>query len=301
MGWTGPRPISGPDRERYCEGRAQGSPADCNTGTVDGNWNAASQKALDLFNRHAGMKLDVKTALTRSMPSRVRPAASVLWFANTVLRPTVAGAQRSPVVQATKLAMTTPARKSRWRGRQRNAKSQTRNANHRTVRSWMQPPQNHKHRDRSLVVRGVPSRSEGVGWKYGPHGCVGRVGVKSATNAATDFARSRWHLSAWRSLSHSTAHHTASNVPQIGPTGSTPVPVQFPAYKKGLRATERALWGFGRKTDANCFPEAIGCRGHWGRLQSLSGKSPPCCGSPGLRAQGLRRIIRCFRLGSTAK
>jgi uncharacterized caspase-like protein len=34
----------------------------CNTGTVDGNWNAASQKALDLFNKHAGMKLDVKAA-----------------------------------------------------------------------------------------------------------------------------------------------------------------------------------------------------------------------------------------------
>jgi uncharacterized caspase-like protein len=34
----------------------------CNTGAVDGNWNAASQKALDLFNKHAGMKLEVKTA-----------------------------------------------------------------------------------------------------------------------------------------------------------------------------------------------------------------------------------------------
>jgi uncharacterized caspase-like protein len=34
----------------------------CNSGAVDGNWNAASQKALDLFNKHAGMKLDVKTA-----------------------------------------------------------------------------------------------------------------------------------------------------------------------------------------------------------------------------------------------
>jgi uncharacterized caspase-like protein len=34
----------------------------CITATVDGNWNAASQKALDLFNKHAGLKLDVKTA-----------------------------------------------------------------------------------------------------------------------------------------------------------------------------------------------------------------------------------------------
>ncbi len=34
----------------------------CNTGAVDGNWNAASQKALDLFNKHAGMKLEVKAA-----------------------------------------------------------------------------------------------------------------------------------------------------------------------------------------------------------------------------------------------
>jgi hypothetical protein len=34
----------------------------CNTGAVDGNWNAASQRALDLFNKHAGLKLDVKAA-----------------------------------------------------------------------------------------------------------------------------------------------------------------------------------------------------------------------------------------------
>ncbi len=34
----------------------------CNTGAVDGSWSAASQKALDLFNKHSGMKLDVKTA-----------------------------------------------------------------------------------------------------------------------------------------------------------------------------------------------------------------------------------------------
>ena len=34
----------------------------CNTGAVDGNWNAASQRALDLFNKHAGMKLEVKAA-----------------------------------------------------------------------------------------------------------------------------------------------------------------------------------------------------------------------------------------------
>jgi uncharacterized caspase-like protein len=34
----------------------------CSTGAVDSNWNAAAQKALDLFNKHAGMKLDVKTA-----------------------------------------------------------------------------------------------------------------------------------------------------------------------------------------------------------------------------------------------
>jgi Caspase domain len=34
----------------------------CNTGAIDGNWNAASQRSLDLFNKHAGMKLDVKIA-----------------------------------------------------------------------------------------------------------------------------------------------------------------------------------------------------------------------------------------------
>jgi uncharacterized caspase-like protein len=34
----------------------------CNTGAVDGNWNAASQRSLDLFNKHAGIKLEIKTA-----------------------------------------------------------------------------------------------------------------------------------------------------------------------------------------------------------------------------------------------
>ena len=29
---------------------------------VDGNWNAASQRSLDLFNKHAGMKLEAKVA-----------------------------------------------------------------------------------------------------------------------------------------------------------------------------------------------------------------------------------------------
>jgi uncharacterized caspase-like protein len=34
----------------------------CNTAEIDGNWNAAAQKSLDLFNKHAGMKLNVKVA-----------------------------------------------------------------------------------------------------------------------------------------------------------------------------------------------------------------------------------------------
>lgn len=34
----------------------------CGTSTIDGTWNVTSQKALDLFNKHAGTKLDVKTA-----------------------------------------------------------------------------------------------------------------------------------------------------------------------------------------------------------------------------------------------
>jgi uncharacterized caspase-like protein len=39
----------------------------CATGSAEGNWNAASQKALDLFNKHAGLKLDVKTASTEAL------------------------------------------------------------------------------------------------------------------------------------------------------------------------------------------------------------------------------------------
>jgi chemotaxis protein histidine kinase CheA len=51
----------------------------CNSGAVDGNWNAASQRSLDLFNKYVGMKLDVKTAsfdaldAVKGKPSRVCP------------------------------------------------------------------------------------------------------------------------------------------------------------------------------------------------------------------------------------
>jgi hypothetical protein len=34
----------------------------CNTGAADGNWNAASQRALKLFNEYAGTKIDIKVA-----------------------------------------------------------------------------------------------------------------------------------------------------------------------------------------------------------------------------------------------
>lgn len=39
----------------------------CNAGSVDGNWTAASQKALDLFNKHSGMKLDVKAVSAEAL------------------------------------------------------------------------------------------------------------------------------------------------------------------------------------------------------------------------------------------
>jgi hypothetical protein len=51
----------------------------CNIGAVNSNWNAEAQKALDLFNKHAGMKLDVKIAsvdaldAVRSKTTRVCP------------------------------------------------------------------------------------------------------------------------------------------------------------------------------------------------------------------------------------
>ena len=51
----------------------------CNTGSVDGNWNATSQKSLALFNKYAGMKLDVKVAsldaldAIKAKPARICP------------------------------------------------------------------------------------------------------------------------------------------------------------------------------------------------------------------------------------
>jgi uncharacterized caspase-like protein len=51
----------------------------CLTGSADGEWNAASQRSMALFNRHAGTKFDVKLASTDALdaiklkPSRVCP------------------------------------------------------------------------------------------------------------------------------------------------------------------------------------------------------------------------------------
>jgi len=51
----------------------------CNTGAADGNWNAAAQKSLDLFNKNAGTRLDVKVAsadaldVVKSKTSRICP------------------------------------------------------------------------------------------------------------------------------------------------------------------------------------------------------------------------------------
>jgi uncharacterized caspase-like protein len=51
----------------------------CNTGSVESNWGAAAQKSLSLFNKNAGMKLDVKIAslealdAVRSKTTRICP------------------------------------------------------------------------------------------------------------------------------------------------------------------------------------------------------------------------------------
>lgn len=50
----------------------------CNTGSVDGNWNTASQRALDLFNKHAGMKLEVKVASVDALDAVKAKSARVL-------------------------------------------------------------------------------------------------------------------------------------------------------------------------------------------------------------------------------
>jgi uncharacterized caspase-like protein len=47
----------------------------CNTGSVDGNWDAASQKSLALFNKYSGMKLDVKVASLDALDAiKLKPA-----------------------------------------------------------------------------------------------------------------------------------------------------------------------------------------------------------------------------------
>jgi hypothetical protein len=51
----------------------------CFAGSVDGQWSAASQRSLELFNKHAGTKFDVKLAslsaldAIKSQPARICP------------------------------------------------------------------------------------------------------------------------------------------------------------------------------------------------------------------------------------
>jgi uncharacterized caspase-like protein len=51
----------------------------CNTGAVDGNWNATAQKSLALFNKYAGMTLELKVAsldaldVVKAKPGRICP------------------------------------------------------------------------------------------------------------------------------------------------------------------------------------------------------------------------------------
>src|SRR5258705_6461325 len=50
----------------------------CNTTAIDGKWNAAAPKALGLFNKHAGIKLDVKTASVDAL-DEVKAQPTPLW------------------------------------------------------------------------------------------------------------------------------------------------------------------------------------------------------------------------------
>src|SRR5207302_1912497 len=51
----------------------------CNTGAIDGNWNAAARRSLDLFNKSAGTTFDIKVAsldtldFVRSKTARICP------------------------------------------------------------------------------------------------------------------------------------------------------------------------------------------------------------------------------------
>ena len=71
----GPAPQADTNKSVQLELRRVG----CLTGAADGEWNAASQRSLTLFNRNAGTKLDVKTAsldtldAIKQKPSRVCP------------------------------------------------------------------------------------------------------------------------------------------------------------------------------------------------------------------------------------
>jgi Putative peptidoglycan binding domain len=85
----------------------------CNSGTVDGNWSPASQKALELFNQHAGLKLDVKAASVDALDAvKARTGRICPLICETGFR-MARNASRSPAAKATSRTTRGPARRSR--------------------------------------------------------------------------------------------------------------------------------------------------------------------------------------------
>jgi uncharacterized caspase-like protein len=86
----------------------------CNTGAVDSNWSAAAQKALDLFNKHAGMKLDVKTASIDALDAVKGKAARVCpLICEHGFKADGDRCSKITCVQAMKSAMIIPAKRSK--------------------------------------------------------------------------------------------------------------------------------------------------------------------------------------------
>ena len=129
----------------------------CHTGSIDSNWNAASQRSLDLFNKHAGMKLEVKVASVDALDAvkskTVCPLICDHGYKADGDRCTKITCQAGYDIGEDNTCEKTEVKKP-------TALSQRQSASHRNAPRWTPHHQSRRRRDKLYVIRRVVGRSK---------------------------------------------------------------------------------------------------------------------------------------------
>ncbi|MCP3468877.1 caspase family protein [Bradyrhizobium sp. CCGUVB1N3] len=148
----------------------------CFTGAVDGAWNAASQRSLALFNRHAGTKLDVKLASLDALDTiKLRPSRVCPLICDHGYRPD--GDQCSKITCAEGSFLNDDNECEKRRGKQPVAKRNTNDRPSRADRSARESPQP----TADLPPRQASPKSQSDGSRRSASGAGGQIYCNSLT------------------------------------------------------------------------------------------------------------------------